>query len=128
VDENSVVLLKDAEKLKMGHETFMTRCAVCHGEKAEGKVGPNLTDKYWLHGGNIQDLFKTIKYGVPSKGMVSWENSLNGTQIQEVASYVLSLQGTNPPGGKEPQGTLMSDSTTVPAGTPVDSTTAKVAK
>lgn len=114
VDESSVVLLKDAAKLSEGHETFVAKCVVCHGEKAEGKVGPNLTDKYWLHGGNIQDLFKTIKYGVPSKGMVAWENSLNGTQIEEVASYILSLQGTNPPGAKAPQGDLKGDSAATP--------------
>ena len=121
VDENSVKLLTDATALSKGHETFVAKCQVCHGEKAEGKVGPNLTDKYWLHGGNIQDLFKTIKYGVPSKGMVSWENSLNGTQMEEVASYILSLQGTNPPGAKAPQGDLKVDSAAAPAA-PVDST------
>lgn len=107
VDENSVVLLSDAAQLAKGQETFKTKCAVCHGDKGEGKVGPNLTDVYWLHGGNIKDVFKTIKYGVPAKGMVAWENSMNATQIQEVASYILSLQGSNPPGAKEPQGEMV---------------------
>lgn len=104
IDENSVVLLTDKAKIHEGAEIFTTKCVVCHGEKGEGKVGPNLTDEYWLHGGDVKSIFKTIKYGVPSKGMVAWQNSMNGAQMQELASFILSLQGTNPPGAKEPQG------------------------
>lgn len=104
IDENSVTLLSDKAKVDNGAATFKAKCAVCHGDKGEGKVGPNLTDEYWLHGGDVKSVFKTIKYGVPSKGMVAWQNSMNGMQIQEVASFILSLQGSNPPGAKEPQG------------------------
>lgn len=104
IDENSVVLLTDKNKIHEGAEIFTSKCVVCHGEKGEGKVGPNLTDEYWLHGGDVKSIFKTIKYGVPSKGMVAWQNSMNGSQMQELASFILSLQGTNPPGGKDPQG------------------------
>jgi cytochrome c oxidase cbb3-type subunit 3 len=112
IDENSVTLLTDASKLKEGAQVFATKCAVCHGEKGEGKVGPNLTDEYWLHGGSIQEVFKSIKYGWPAKGMVAWQNSMNGGQMQELASYILSLQGTNPAGAKEPQGEKVSSGTT----------------
>ncbi|MCC6684032.1 MAG: c-type cytochrome [Bacteroidia bacterium] len=104
IDENSVTLLTEKTKIDAGLATFTARCAACHGEKGEGKVGPNLTDEFWIHGGGIKNVFKTIKYGVPAKGMVAWQNTLNAAQIQEVASYILSLQGTNPPGAKEPQG------------------------
>ncbi len=104
IDENSVVLLTDKAKVEEGAVTFKAKCAVCHGDKGEGKVGPNLTDDYWLHGGDVKSIFKTIKYGVPSKGMVAWQNSMNGMQMQELASFILTLQGTNPPGAKEPQG------------------------
>jgi cytochrome c oxidase cbb3-type subunit 3 len=104
IDENSVTLLTDASKIKEGEQVYATKCAVCHGEKGEGKVGPNLTDEFWLHGGSIQEVFKSIKYGWPAKGMVAWQNSMNGAQMQELASYILSLQGTNPAGAKEAQG------------------------
>ena len=104
IDENSVVLLTDKNKIHEGAEIFTSKCVVCHGDKGEGKVGPNLTDEYWLHGGDVKSIFKTIKYGAPSKGMVAWQNSMNGSQMQELASFILSLQGTNPPGGKDPQG------------------------
>jgi cytochrome c oxidase cbb3-type subunit III len=104
VDESNVVMLTDATKLAEGASVYTSKCAVCHGDKGEGKVGPNLTDEYWLHGGDIQSVFKSIKYGIPSKGMVAWQNSMNGAQMQQLASYVMSLQGTNPAGAKEPQG------------------------
>lgn len=104
VNENNIVLSKDAAVLKSGAALFVNRCTPCHGEHAEGLVGPNLTDEYWLHGGQIKDVFKTIKYGVPEKGMVAWEKSLSAQQISDLSNYVLSLQGTKPAGAKAPQG------------------------
>ena len=67
--------------------------------------------------GDVKAIFKTIKYGVPSKGMVAWQNSMNGSQMQELASFILTLQGTNPAGAKEPQGDLVgaAPATTAPA-------------
>ncbi|RYZ29080.1 MAG: cytochrome C oxidase subunit III, partial [Chitinophagaceae bacterium] len=76
----------------------------CHGGKGEGGVGPNLTDKFWLHGGTINDVFKTIKYGVPEKGMQAWEKTYSPSQIKNIASYIKSIAGSNPPNGKSPQG------------------------
>ncbi|MDU0372039.1 cbb3-type cytochrome c oxidase N-terminal domain-containing protein [Hymenobacter endophyticus] len=90
--------------LAAGKSIFATNCAPCHGASAEGKVGPNLTDEYWLHGGEINHVYKTIKYGVTSKGMVAWKGKLAGKQILQVASYIQSLQGSKPAGAKEPQG------------------------
>lgn len=104
VDETNVVLLAEASALNNGKTIFAARCAVCHGQLGEGGIGPNFTDEYWLHGGSIQDVFKVVKYGVTEKGMQAWKNELLPLQIQEVSSYILSLQGTNPPNPKEPQG------------------------
>lgn len=104
VDENNVTVVNDPALLAQGQELYTAKCAVCHGDQGEGKVGPNLTDIYWLHGGDARSIFSTIKYGVPAKGMVAWQNSLNGAQMQQLTSFILSLQGTNPPGAKAPQG------------------------
>jgi cytochrome c oxidase cbb3-type subunit 3 len=104
VDENTVKFTSDPAALASGQAIFKTTCAACHGEHAQGNVGPNLTDNYWLHGGKINDLFKTIKYGVLSKGMPTWEKQLSPKQISDVANYIKSLHGTNPAGAKEPQG------------------------
>jgi len=106
INEDNVTKLDDAASLAEGKEIFKKNCVACHGQEGQGLVGPNFTDDYWIHGNTIKDLFKTIKYGVPAKGMLSWQAQLNPTQIQEVASYILTLRGTNPPNPKEPQGKL----------------------
>ncbi len=104
INENALIALKDAESLKEGDEIFHKFCFTCHGPQAGGLVGPNLTDEYWIHGGGIKNVYNTIKKGVPTKGMISWELVFSQKQIQNIGSYVLSLQGTNPPGGKSPEG------------------------
>lgn len=104
ISEETVTLLKDAVSLQEGKEIFMKNCMACHGAEGGGLVGPNLTDDYWIHGGGIKNIFKTIKYGVPQKGMISWQTQLDPKKIQEVASYVISLHGTNPPNPKPAEG------------------------
>ncbi len=106
VNEKTVVLLDNAADIQSGANTFQSLCVSCHGTMAEGKVGPNLTDAFWKNGGDIKDLFKTIKYGVKGTGMKSWKTDLSASQMAQVASYVLSLQGSNPPGAKAPEGKL----------------------
>ena len=122
VDETSVKRLTDNASLAAGKQIFETSCFPCHGKLGEGIVGPNLTDDYWLHGGSISDIFKTIKYGYPEKGMKSWKDDFSPVQIAEVASYIKSLHGTNPPNAKAPQGTLYKDDQgTGGSANPVDS-------
>jgi cytochrome c oxidase cbb3-type subunit 3 len=116
VDENTVTVMSDAGALAAGKSTFVTYCKACHGENGEGNaVGPNLTDAYWLHGGGIKDVFTTIKYGVVEKGMQSWKKDLKPAEMQQVASYILSLQGSNPANAKAPQGELWKEEATMPA-------------
>lgn len=104
INENTVEVSSDKAVLQAGALLFKNVCTPCHGEHAEGTVGPNLTDEFWLHGGKVKDIFKTIKYGVPEKGMIAWEKSMNGKQIADITSYIMSLKGSNPPGAKAPQG------------------------
>lgn len=111
VDENNATLLTDGTALSSGKTLFTTNCAACHGAAGEGGVGPNLTDDYWLHGSDVKDVFKTIKYGYPEKGMKAWQQDLGARQIHEVSSFIISLRGTNPPNAKEPQGDLVAATT-----------------
>ncbi len=104
IDETNVEATKDAAVISAGAKIFNANCVACHGDKGQGIVGPNLTDDYWLHGGGVKNVFKTIKYGVPDKGMISWEKTLTPKQISEVANFIITLKGTNPPGAKAPQG------------------------
>ncbi len=107
INENNVEQSKDAAVLQAGGTLFKNACAPCHGENGQGLVGPNLTDEFWLHGGTVKEIFKTIKYGVPEKGMISWEKTMNAKQISDIASYILSIQGSHPAGAKAPQGTKL---------------------
>ena len=104
INENTVTQLKDVKGIEAGKALLTQHCTACHGANAEGKVGPNLTDAYWLHGGNMKAIFHIITEGVPEKGMIPWKKQLNPLQVQQLASYILSLQGSNPVGAKEPQG------------------------
>lgn len=104
IDETSVKLTTDAAALASGKSIFTASCAPCHGVQGQGVVGPNLTDDYWLHGGTINNVFKTIKYGVTDKGMPNWDKQLSPKQISDVANYIKSIHGSNPPNPKEPQG------------------------
>ena len=115
LNEETVTLLTDASSLATGKQIFDANCVACHANDAGGLVGPNLTDDYWIHGGGIKNVFKTIKYGVTAKGMIAWQSQLNPTQIQEVASFVISLHGTKPANPKQPEGEIWkgSDSTVV---------------
>lgn len=105
VDETTVKQLEGAD-LESGKDLFMANCAACHGKLGEGTVGPNLTDAYWLHGGSLQDIFKTIKYGWVDKGMKSWKEDFSPIQIAQIASFIKTLNGTNPAGAKVAQGEL----------------------
>jgi cytochrome c oxidase cbb3-type subunit 3 len=112
IDENSVELDQSPEMVTAGQEIYLQSCGVCHGNQGEGMIGPNLTDEYWLHGGDIKDIFRVVKYGVPDKGMVPWESSLTPVQIAQVSNFIASIGGTNPPNPKEPQGDKYEASTT----------------
>ncbi len=96
--------IKEESAIANGKTIYMNNCANCHKDHGGGGVGPNLTDKYWIHGGQFQDVLETIYNGVPEKGMVAWKDQLSNEEIHQVASFVETLRGTNPPEGKKPEG------------------------
>lgn len=96
-------LASRADAVAAGRAVFVQQCVPCHGDKAEGKIGPNLTDGSWLHGGAAIAVHKTIADGVLAKGMPAWGAILGAKATREVAAYVLSLRNSNVP-GKAPEG------------------------
>jgi len=104
VTEENVTLLTDDASLFSGKQIYDANCVACHSADGGGLVGPNFTDDYWIHGGGIKNVFKIVKYGVPLKGMISWQTQLNPVQMQEVSSYILTFQGTTPLAPKAPEG------------------------
>jgi len=105
-NESLAVLARDGNTLAEGKQVFVWTCAPCHGPLGQGLVGPNLTDKYWLHGGSAVDIHKSITGGYPEKGMRPWGPVLGANRVRSVAAFVVSLKGQNIP-GRPPQGTAV---------------------
>jgi cytochrome c oxidase cbb3-type subunit 3 len=128
MDEKTVTLLTDPADLAAGKAIFTTNCVACHRADAGGQIGPNLTDDQWILGGGIKNVFHTlVNGGRDGKGMISWKGTLKPKQMQEVASYVLSLKGSNPKDPKAPEGEIWVDENapkTDAAATPAKDSTA----
>ena len=107
MDEKSVTQLTEPADLAIGKTLFENNCAACHRADAGGQIGPNLTDNHWILGGGIKNIFHTITNGGrDGKGMISWKGTLKPKEIQKVASYIMSLKGSNPKDAKAPDGDL----------------------
>jgi cytochrome c oxidase cbb3-type subunit 3 len=110
MDEKTVTLLTDPADLAAGKVIYTTNCVACHRPDAGGQIGPNLTDEQWILGGGIKNVFHTlVNGGRDGKGMISWKATLKPKEMQKVASYVLSLRGTNPVDPKAPEGEIWVD-------------------
>ena len=108
VDETNAQFLTDADKIASGKAQFVKNCVVCHGPEGQGLVGPNLTDKHWFYGNKAGDLFKIVKNGT-NKGMKAWKDELSPVDIQNVISFIHTLQGTHPANPKAAEGNLYED-------------------
>lgn len=116
IDAETVTVLTDAGDLSRGKAVYNLNCAACHVADGGGGIGPNLTDEYWILGGGVKNIFNTISNGGrDGKGMVAWNKTLKPKDIQKVASYIISLQGTTPAKPKEPQGELYKEEGQAPA-------------
>jgi cytochrome c oxidase cbb3-type subunit 3 len=102
--EDLLAMSKDPAALDHGSTVYKNNCVACHGTKGEGGIGPNLTDNAWIHGGDPENIEYTITNGVIEKGMTPWKGILSPKQILQVAAYVMSMEGSNPPNPKAPQG------------------------
>lgn len=106
IDENTLVYSVDEALILKGKEVFNNmNCGSCHRPDGGGNsIGPNLTDEYWIHGGDVKQVFNTIKNGAVDKGMPAWGKSLSPQDVRNVSFFVMSLQGTHPANAKAPQG------------------------
>lgn len=107
IDASTVEMLTDASDINAGKSIYDTNCAVCHRPDGGGGIGPNLTDEYWILGGDIASVYNVVSEGGRAgKGMVAWKGELNPLEIAQVSSYILMLQGTDPADAKGPEGDL----------------------
>ncbi|MFN1834496.1 cbb3-type cytochrome c oxidase N-terminal domain-containing protein [Balneola sp. MJW-20] len=97
--------LQDQDRIAEGKELFMgtgNLCFTCHGSSGEGLVGPNLTDNLWIHGCSAEEIANSIITGYPDKGMVAYGSGapISNEKVQSLVSYIVSIQGSNPPNPK----------------------------
>ena len=110
VDANTVELLTDASDLNAGKTIFESNCVACHMADGGGGIGPNLTDQNWILGGGIKNVFHTISEGGrDGKGMIAWKQNLKPVEIAQVASYVLTFEGTTAANPKAAEGDIWVD-------------------
>ncbi|MFN3455094.1 MAG: cbb3-type cytochrome c oxidase N-terminal domain-containing protein [Pseudobdellovibrio sp.] len=81
---------KDANLINAGAVVYKEKCAMCHADNLEGKIGPNLTDKTWVHGDKAQDIVKVVREGVGAKGMPAWDGMLKPNEILSVIAFIKS--------------------------------------
>jgi cytochrome c oxidase cbb3-type subunit 3 len=103
----AVAALTDAASLEKGRAIFASTtslCQSCHRPDLGGLVGPDLTDERWLHGCSAGEVVRSIATGYPPRGMLPYGGGpkLSDTELLQVASYVLSRRGTQPPNPKAP--------------------------
>lgn len=98
-----VALSKDPNAVGEGKAVYAANCVACHEAGGQGKIGPNLTDAFWIKGGAPEQIYATVAKGSLSAGMPGWEGPLGQKKTQQVVAFVLSIRDTNV-AGKEPQG------------------------
>ncbi|MCL2626081.1 MAG: c-type cytochrome [Cystobacterineae bacterium] len=105
-DDSLWAMTKDADMVAAGKKVFSQICVSCHLDKAQGSIGPNLTDKYWIHGYEPMKIIEAVTNGFPEKGMEAWGARLGAERVKQVAVFVLSIRNTNE-SGKAPEGDII---------------------
>lgn len=107
IDADNVTALTDAADIEKGQSLYQVSCMACHAVDGGGGIGPNLTDEHWILGGGIKNIYHTISEGGRAgKGMIAWKSSLSPAEIQQISSYILTLEGTTPATPKDPEGDI----------------------
>jgi cytochrome c oxidase cbb3-type subunit III len=97
----------DEAVLAAGAARYTKTCAACHGDAAQGLIGPNLCDSHWIHGGKVTQIFQTLVKGVPAKGMPPWGRAIPPEELAALVSYIRTLQGTSPANARAPEGKVV---------------------
>jgi cytochrome c oxidase cbb3-type subunit III len=86
-----------ARQVESGGKIYAENCTDCHGVKGKGnaEVGaPNLTDGFWLYGGDEESIFRSIMAG--RKGtMPHWEGRLGELERKLLMVYIADLSGAS---------------------------------
>jgi len=104
-EEELRALSKNPLLAKKG-ELLVANCKACHGFDMTGTpIGPNLRDKYWLHGSTMTAILESITNGRPPSAMIAkgGNPALTSDDIENIVCYIVDLnrQGEKP--GMRPQ-------------------------
>jgi cytochrome c oxidase cbb3-type subunit 3 len=89
---------ENVDRINAGREVFATTCAACHGENGQGDVevgAPNLTDAYWVYGGDLDTIIASV-HGGRQGHMPTWDERLSTAEIRTLAVYVHDLGTAQP--------------------------------
>jgi len=89
-NEDLLAMAKDPKIIQGGGVVYTGKCAMCHGDQLEGKIGPNLTDATWIHGSQPTEILKVVHEGVAAKGMPQWDGVLTAEEIDQVVAFIIS--------------------------------------
>ena len=88
----------NADRIKAGQEVFAANCVSCHGDTGKGLSdmgAPDLTDTFWIYGGDSQTIYTTI-YSGRQGHMPHWGGRLSEASQKVLALYVATLEAPKP--------------------------------
>lgn len=95
IESNSKTLTElsqESDIVTFGDNVFKNHCAACHGKDGQGqKYFPNLVDNEWIYDSSDEGIIASITHGRHGV-MVGWKDVLTEQEIEDVSTYVASLQ------------------------------------
>ena len=90
----------DPAQLELGARLYAQNCAVCHGDRGQGRVGATLAQD-WPSIQPELTIKSTIVNGIRGSVMPAWDQSnggpLTGAEIDAIVAYILSWQTAGVP-------------------------------
>ncbi len=80
-----------SDAIVQGRKLFHSlNCVGCHAPQGGGAIGPPLSDRNWIYGGEPGQIYLSILQGRPN-GMPSFANALPSDSIWKLVAYVTTL-------------------------------------
>jgi cytochrome c oxidase cbb3-type subunit III len=93
-----------SERIARGEKLYhANECATCHGADGTSdatRSGPNLRDRYWLHGSTMEDIARVIRDGANNNAMPAQDRKLSNQDIANLTIYLVSLARQGERSGK----------------------------
>lgn len=71
-----------------GWAYYTQYCAMCHGPNMEGGMSGSLRDGQWQYGGSREQIFASIRDGIPDAGMPAYGNALTAGQVNLIVDVI----------------------------------------